>query len=52
MGRSDRSSIPKDVPDLVVERENPRVTLHTNRVKAGFIKRLLRLLKVLEQDDG
>ena len=52
IGRSDRSRIPKDVPELVIERENPRVALHTNRVKGGFIKRLLRLLKILERDDG
>lgn len=55
MGRSERSGIPKDVPELAAERQNPtrlNAVLQGKKVKAGFNKKLFQLLRVLERDDG
>lgn len=50
MGRSDRASPPND--GLVIRRHSPMAESNANTVKAGFIKRLLRLLKAMGRDDG
>jgi hypothetical protein len=52
IGRSDRSSTPTDMHDMVLERDNSGPRSHTNKIKVGFVNRLLRLLKAMGRDDG
>jgi hypothetical protein len=54
MGRSERSAVPKSVPELVIERQHPRPLNFASRrkkVQAGFYSRLFHLLRILERDD-
>jgi hypothetical protein len=55
MGRSERSAVPKAVPEVIMEGQHTRPlnsASRRKRVQAGFYNRLFHLLRVLERDDG